>query len=276
MQKIIYEPNQYLKLGVRIWPQMIKELIDHRELLFKLFQRNLAVRFKQVLLGIFWSVLIPVVGIAAFIYLNQAKLFNIGEVHAPYPLYALIGVSIWQLFAVGLNAGCQSLVSAGDMVYKINFPREIIVLSSLAEAVYDFFVKIVLIALLLIYYQFTPYWTVLLFPLALIPLLFFIIGSSFLLALFNAIFRDTAHMLSLGLNLLVFFSPVFYPTTQNNYLLLKLNIVSHLINGPRDLVLSGRMLEPKSYFVASSVSLLIFLMAWRLFHLVETKIPERI
>jgi lipopolysaccharide transport system permease protein len=58
--------------------------------------------------------------LGTFIVLNQSGIFNIGDIDVPYPIYALLGMAFWQLFATGLVAGSNSLVSAGALITKIN------------------------------------------------------------------------------------------------------------------------------------------------------------
>jgi ABC-type polysaccharide/polyol phosphate export permease len=48
------------------------------------------------------------------------------------------------------------------------------------------------------------------------------------------------------------------------------------VNAPRDLIMYGYIKEPVDFFVVSAFSFLLFFVSWRFFHLVETKIPERI
>ena len=125
LKKEVYEPNKHLKLGIKIWGEMFRELFDFRELIWRLFVRDLSARYKQSMLGNIWSVLMPFVAIGTFMYLSRAGIIHIQQTHMPYPLYALIGLTVWQIFATGLSCGANSLIGAGDLISKINFPREV-------------------------------------------------------------------------------------------------------------------------------------------------------
>jgi lipopolysaccharide transport system permease protein len=276
MKTHLYEPNKYLKLGIKIWPQMVKELIDSRELIVRLFIRDFSVKYRQSVLGNFWVIVMPFIAIGTFLYLNKAGIFKIEETSLPYPLFAFIGLSVWQIFSTGLNSGCNSLVSAGDMISRINFPREVLVISSMAQTIFEFLLKSIFMIIFLFIMHYVPHPTALFFPLSIIPLLLLTLGLSFLLSLLNGLLRDTAQMVSLLLTFLMFLTPVLYPISQQHSWLLQFNPLTPLITAPRDLIAYGYITHPLSYAIASIVSLLICLISWRIFHLVETKIPERI
>ncbi len=255
---------------------MFGELYDFHELIWRLFARDLSAKYKQSLLGNAWCLAMPFVAIGTFMYLNHAGILHIQHTSIPYPLYALIGLSIWQIFATGLNSGANSLVGAGDMVTKINFPREVLVIASMAQSVFEFLIKFGLIIVFFCVFKYFPSWKIIFFPIVLLPLLFLTVGLSLVLSLLNGVMRDIGNIVSLLLMFLMFLTPVLYPVPAKNFLLLKFNLLSPLINAPRELMTEGSIHQPVLFGVASVVSLLIFLMAWRIFHLAETKVPERV
>ena len=276
MEKEIYEPNKYLKLGIKIWPTMFGELRDCKDLIWRLFMRDLTAKYKQSVLGCLWVLIMPFIAIGTFMYLNRTGILNIGDVGVPYPLYALIGLAVFQLFSTGLAAGCNSLVSASDMITKINFPRESLVIASLAQPIFEFLIKLILIFLFFIIYKFIPSWEIIFFPLAVIPIIILTLGLSLILSLINGILRDTANVVVLLTSFLMFLTPVLYPIPQEKFYLFSLNPLTPLIAAPRDLIIYGSIQRPLDYFLASVIAILVFFIAWRVFHLAETKIPERV
>jgi len=272
----VYIPNKHLKLGIRIWREMFRELIHTRELTWRFFIRDLSAKYKQSVLGYLWAVIMPFIAIGSFMFLNRTGVINIGKTDVPYPLFALIGLSVWQIFSVGIISGCNSLVKAGGMISKINFPRETLVFSSIAQSIFEFLVRFSLIILFFFIFKFIPPWKILLFPLSLVPIIFLTLGLSLILSLVNSVFRDTANIVSLLATFLMFLTPVLYPTPDKQSLFFKLNPLSPSVNAPRDLIIYGYLKNPIDFFIVSVLSFLIFLISWRIFHLVETKIPERI
>ncbi|MFT5388106.1 MAG: lipopolysaccharide transport system permease protein [Candidatus Omnitrophota bacterium] len=271
-----YYPNRDLKLGIKVWKEMFEELDASKELIWRLFIRDFSVKYRQSFLGYLWAVILPFVTIGVFVYLNRNGVLNIGETDVPYPLFALIGLTVWQIFATGLNSGVNSLVAAGGMITKINFPREALIIASLAQSIFELLVKMGLVVIFCVFFQFKPQIGALLFPFAVIPLLCLTLGLSLLLSMLNALFRDTANTIMLLTTFLLFLTPTLYPLGENPSLFHKLNPLTALINAPRELIIYGTINNPTDFMCSSIFSVLILFIAWRIFHIVETKIPERL
>jgi len=275
VEYIIYEPNKYLKLGVRIWPRMFRELMQSRELIWRLFVRNWSARYKQAALGYVWALIMPFIAIGTFMFLNRAGILNIGATDLPYPLFALIGLTVWQLFATGINSGCNSIVTAGAMISKINFPLESLVFASLAQAIFEFLIKFGLVIVFFFIFKFIPSWGIVLFPLAVIPILVLTLGLSLILSLVNGVLRDTINVVTLLTTFLMFLTPVLYPLSDRS-VLFRLNPLASLVAGPRDLIVHGYIKEPVDFFISTVFSFLVFFICWRVFYVAKTKIPERV
>ncbi|MBF0330301.1 MAG: ABC transporter permease [Candidatus Omnitrophica bacterium] len=271
-----YTANRDMKLGLCVWPVMVRELWQARELIARLFLRSLSARYKQAFLGIAWAVIVPGVAIGTFVFLKRTGIVSIGATDVPYPLFALLGVSLYQLLATGISSSCGALVEAGDMIAKVSFPREVLVIAAIAQAVFEFMVKIVLIALVCVYYQVVPPVGALWSTVAVVPLLCMALGLGLFFSLLNAVFRDTAQALSMILMFAMFLMPILYPVDGAHELFFRMNPLVALIEGPRDLFIYGALRHPTDFFVAGVLSVLVCLIAWRIFHLVETKIPERL
>ena len=275
----IYQPEGQIRMGwLAAGREMLKELVAGRELIWRLFVRDFLAKYKQAALGILWAVIMPVVVIGAFVFMNRAGVLNIGKTSIPYPAYAILGLTIWQLFATGLTTSSNSIIAGGSMVVKINFAKESLVISSLAQSLFDFLIRLVLVVLVFIYYRIVPAWTTIFFPFSLIPLILFTLGLGFIFSLLNCILRDVANVVTLFTSFLLFLTPVLYPVKEEGLLanFTKYNPLASLVNGPRDLIINGKLSQPVEYFAVAIFSLLIFLLGWRIFHLVEPKMAEYI
>jgi lipopolysaccharide transport system permease protein len=109
-----------------------------------------------------------------------------------------------------------------------------------------------------------------------LPMVLLTVGLSLILSLVQGIVRDTAQMVLLLTTFLLFMTPVLYGIPQTNRVWFQLNPLTALVNGPRDMLVCGKLCDPEAFVISSIFALLVFLMSWRVFHLVETKIPERI
>ena len=273
----LYTPNRYLKLGIKIWLKMLRELTGNRELIWRLFVRDFLAKYKQTVLGILWAVIMPLLMIGSFVILNKTGLLNIGKTEVPYPLFALIGLSIWQLFATGLSACANSVLQAGSMVVKVNFPKESLVIAALAQSIFEFLVRLGLLIIVFAIYRITPSWATIFLPLALIPLMLLTLGLGFLFAILNVLMRDIGNIVTLITTFLLFLTPVLYPVPPSRFFaaLNILNPLSALVTGCRELVILGHIKEPQQFLSASLASLVIFLISWKVFYLAESRMPER-
>jgi len=275
---IRYRPGQSKGWGYPVWHEMLSELVDSHELVWRLFLRNFKAKYRQTVLGFLWALIMPLLAVGTFVFLNRAGVLNIGKVDIPYPAYALLGLTVWHIFAGGLRASSNAIVAGGSMVVKINFPKEALVLSSLGEAIVETLVRLALTAFVFTIYKVVPAWTAILFPLSLIPLLLFTLGLGFMLSLLNAVLRDVANIVSLSTTFLLFITPVLYPEPKAAFFkaFTIFNPLAALVSGPRDLVVKGYLTQPISYLFYSGLSLIIFIISWRLFHLAEIRIAERV
>lgn len=274
----IYQSNSQSNIGLSFWKEMFTELLQSRELIIRFSLRDVSTRYKQSVLGILWTFIIPVFTVGTFIYLNYSGIFNLDETSIPYPAYALLGVTLWQLFANGISACTGSLAGAGSLIGKINFAKESLIFSSLGQAIFDFSINAVLVAAVFAIYQITPSWTIIFLPLALIPLILLVLGFGFILSVLNAVIRDTSKIVPLAMTFLLFITPVLYPapTIEPMMTMNKINPIGILVTGARDLVIEGGLTQPVEFMYVSIFSLFLFLFSWRAFHMMEPRIAERI
>ena len=80
----------------------------------------------------------PIITVGIFVFLNRAGILNIGETSVPYPIFALMGISIYGIFSTGLSVCSNSIIGAGSMVVKINFPKISLVIASMGQSLVDF------------------------------------------------------------------------------------------------------------------------------------------
>jgi lipopolysaccharide transport system permease protein len=187
-------------------------------------------------------------------------------------------MTVWQLFASGLGGATQSLVNAGALITKINFPRETLVLAAFGQSVFEFVIRAVLVVAAFALYRVTPHWTIILVPFCLIPLCLFTLGLGFFAALVNGVMRDAGQLVTFLLTFWMFLTPVVYPapTRGAKMWMNVVNPVSPFVIATQDLASRGHLTQPFGFIIGSVVSVVIFLLGWRVFHLTETRIAERV
>jgi lipopolysaccharide transport system permease protein len=258
---------------------MGRELFASRELIWKLFVRDFSSRYRQSVLGVLWAIIMPIITVGMFVGMHRSGILTIGDVGMPYPLYALIGLTIWNLFTVGLTTCTNSVVGAGSMISKINFPKATLIFAASGQSLVEFLIRAVLIMITFIYFEVTPHWEGLLIGfLCLIPIYLTTVGIGFVLSLVTAVIRDILNVLNLGLTGFMLLTPILYPIAGDN-LLARLNVwnpFNYLVNVPRDFFVRGNTEMMYEFLWITGLSLFIFYIGWKLFYLAQTKIAERI
>lgn len=275
----VYFPDKSIKQGyLSLSKEMVREVVNSRWLTGQLFRRNFSAMYRQSLLGVGWAVIIPLVSVGVFIYLNISGLFNVGDISIPYPLFAVAGIALWQLLSVGLILGANSLVSAEMMITKINFARESLVISAVAQGVIPALIQIGVVGVLFAVYQIVPPVTVLLVPLVVLPLLVLTLGLGFILALVNGVLRDVGSGISMLVTFLMFLTPVLYAKPPGGLaaVVSRYNPLYYLVSVPRDLLVFGGTAEWRGFIYSTLFAFIVFFVCWTAFHLTETRIAERI
>jgi lipopolysaccharide transport system permease protein len=276
---VTYEPDNSLKKGyASLFRDIVNEFIINRWLFWQLFKRDFLAVYKQSFIGVFWALIIPLISVGTFVLLNRSGIFVTGSINVPYPVYAVLGMASWQLFATGLISGSNSLVKAGSMVVKINFSKKSLVLASSIQGVVSFAVQLLLGVILCFAYGIIPKWQILFVPMALLPLLLLTFGISMLLAVLNGIMRDVGNVITVLLTFLMFLTPVLYVIPDSGLLaeLMRLNPLSYFISASRQLILYGAIYEWRGFICSSLISVFIFVVCLLAFHLTETRVAERI
>lgn len=258
---------------------MWRELMLSRELVWRLLLRDFSAKYRQSALGVIWAVFIPLVTVGVFIGMNLSGILNVRDIDIPYALYAIIGLTIWNVFTVGLTACTYVLINAGSMIVKINFPKVALVLAASGQCVVELFIRMILVALAFLYFRVSPDWAGLFIGFVfLIPVYLLMTGLGFVLSLTAGVLRDIVNVLNIALMGILLLTPVFYPISGDS-LLARANVwnpFNYLVNVPRDFIIRGRTEFLAEFILTAVFSVIVFYTGWRLFYLAQTKIAERI
>lgn len=258
------------------------EVIGYRTLLWTLAWRDIKVRYKQSLLGIAWSMFIPVSMLMLFSFIFT-RVVNV-KTDIPYPIFAYCGLLPWQFFSLATTNATNSLVANRSLVTKIYFPSEVFPLSTIIASFVDFMAGWAVLALLMMYYSLgsssiTISWTaILIVPVILVQLLF-TAGLSFLLSMGNLFFRDVRYIYSVVITLWMFASSVVYPMKVSNpklQVILNLNPMTSILDAYRDVLLRGKLPDMDTFGYAAIVSVALFLVGWIVFYRMQYKFAEKV
>src|SRR5271165_921863 len=185
---IVIEPGRHER---NYW----SDLWRYRELFRVLAWRDLAVRYKQTVIGVAWAVIRPLLTMVVFtiIFGRIAKLPSDGD--APYPLMVFAGMLPWTFFATGLSEASNSLVSNANLISKVYFPRLIVPTATLVVSFVDFLVTLSMLGLLMAWYRYVPDWRMLMLPV--FTLLGFLasLGPALWITALNVKYRDFRYVI---------------------------------------------------------------------------------
>lgn len=238
----------------------LADLWRYRELLGFLAWRDIKIRYKQTTLGVLWALIQPAVTLAVFTFIF-GKLAAMPAGAAPYPLLVLCGLLPWQLFAAAFTNASGSLVANSHLISKIYFPRLVVPLSSVAVAVIDFCVVLVLLALMFTWFNFLPDWRILFLPLFLLLALLTAVGTGLWLTALTVKYRDFRFVVPFLLQIGLFLSPVGFSSTNipNWRLIYSFNPMVGAIDGFRWSLLRGEpAIDPLN--LAISIGMMLFLL----------------
>jgi lipopolysaccharide transport system permease protein len=238
------------------------DLWRYRELFYILSWRDITVRYKQTVIGIAWAILRPLLTMVVFtvIFGKLAKLPSDG--HAPYPLMVYAAMLPWQFFSSSVSEASHSLITNTQLITKVYFPRIIIPISSVVTSFVDFLISFAILIFLMIFYQFTPSWNILLLPV--FPLLAFLTASGiglYITAL-NVKYRDFRYIVPFIVQFGLYVSPVGFSSSivpENYRLLYSLNPMVGVIDGFRWAILGGASMIYWPGFVLSIGVTVVFL-----------------
>ena len=259
------------------WARMVAQLLGSRELIYSLIYRDIAVKYRQSILGYIWAVLPQLVTVTIFTFLVRYRVIDMGQTDMPYVIHALWSISVWQLFAATLVGCTNSLVNAGTLVTKSNFPKESLVIASIGQPIIDFCIRLVPTIVVMWWLGYAPDVQAVWIPVVLIGVMLLSLGLGFFMAITNLVLRDIGNAVSMLMTFGMFLSPILYPPpVQGLFTWVNvLNPFSPLLITTQEL-LSG---SPLSYPVLLSAvwlgSVLVFLLGWRVFCVALPRICER-
>jgi lipopolysaccharide transport system permease protein len=192
---------------------MILGIWDARELTWILFRRDLKAKYRESYLGYLWLIAPPLTTMLVWVFLNAQRIVQV-ETDIPYPLFVLIGTTVWSSFAGSLMSPLASFKEGAPVFMKLRVAPEAFVLSGFYGSVFDLLIRLFLLIPLFLYFKYIPPFTALLFPLAVIMLLTMGLAAGLSLIPIGGFYGDVGNAVSTFVGLLMFTVPVVYPVPE--------------------------------------------------------------
>jgi lipopolysaccharide transport system permease protein len=274
---VVYSPESQVRSPLKLVRSMLSDLNASRELAWRLFVRDFSARYRQSVLGIFWAFLPALLSGLVFIILQAKNVVNFGKVDMPYPVFAIIGTTLWQIFSESINAPLKAVQNGKAMLTKINFPREALIVAAFYDVLSGVAIKSLVILTVMLFFK-MPLSTGLLYS---IPAVLVVTLLGMALGLFltpiGMLYSDIGSALAVFLPFWFFVTPVVYPPplTFPYSLIATINPVSPLLIGARDLMTKGIILDATLFITVSSCSVIGLFVAWIIYRITMPIIIER-
>lgn len=247
--------------------QMFADLVNSRQLAWRLFLRDLRAQYRQSLLGYVWLFLPPLLNAALPLFLNNEGLFEVGETPIPYPAYLIISTALWQNFVDAVLAPLKITMANRSMLTKINFPREALLLAGMCEVTFNFLLRLLLIIPVMIYCGVSMNGQTLLAVPGFMSLL--LLGSllGILLTPLGLLYGDIQRFLTLSLQFGMWLTPVVYPPSNEGIIgwLSQYNPVSPLLVNTRSWLLGLPADYLSGHLLVAGVCLVLMGGGWVLY-----------
>jgi lipopolysaccharide transport system permease protein len=189
-----------------------RELYAYRDLFRFLTWRSVKVRYTQSAVGIGWAIIQPLFQMITFT-LIFGRLAGLESDGVAYSAFSLVGLVAWTYYSTALINGANSLVSNAHMISKIYFPRLVLPLSDVVAKLFDFGIAMAMTLIALPFLGWAPNWGVLMIPYLVVLMMAAALGFGLWLSALAVQFRDVNHAIGFIVQLLMYASPVVYPTS---------------------------------------------------------------
>jgi lipopolysaccharide transport system permease protein len=263
-------------MGMHFWRGTLTTLFSsiwiHRSLIIQMVRRDVIGRYRGSLMGLLWSFINPILMLAVYTFVFS-EVFKAkwgtggGDDKVDFALILFVGMIVYGIFAESLNRAPGLIVGNANFVKKVVFPLDILPWVAMGATLFHALISVSVWAVLFVVVKGYLNWTIVLLPFVVLPLVFLTMGFSWFLASTAVYLRDVSQTTGIITTVLLFLSPIFYPTSalpERYRDLLALNPLTYPIEQARELLVWGRVPEIGAFLVYTLLSLIVALagFAW--------------
>lgn len=278
LKKTTYSPDSYLRNPGLLAQEMLDDLVACRYLAWRLFVRNVSAQYRQSFLGYIWAFLPPLFVMAVWVFLNSQKIINVEDPGMPYPVFVLTGTVLWQTFVDALNSPLKVVMESKGMLAKINFPREALIFAGIGEVLFNFLIRILLLAGVMAWFQVSVPTTILLVLPGVLALILLGMAFGILLTPLGILYNDIGRTVMIVTQVWFFLTPVVYPLPKSGFAatLTQFNPVTPVLITTREWLTVGSSSQLTGFIVVSGFAIIFLMFGWLLYHIAMPHLIARI
>lgn len=251
MPEAVYTPDSAILHPVRLLRDVASGLWVGRDLAWRLFVRNLRARYRQTVFGYVWAIMPPIALTLLWALLKGNRVVRLdmpGDV--PFAAYALTGFTLWFAFLGALKSPMKAMSGSKNMLEKLCFPREALLVTCLGEVLFDFAIGLGVLMVFLIGTGVPVASTWWLFPLGGAAIVVFGFGLGVLLTPLDMLYKDVSKAIDAFATMWMFSTPLFYAPMKGTagWVINWINPAVPLVVSTRSWLLAG---QPESMYLAA-------------------------
>ncbi len=255
---------------------IIVNLWDYRHLIKKIAISDFKLRYKNSILGFFWSLLEPLLMLAV-LYLVFTNFMRVKIEH--YQLFLLMGIISWNMLGRGTTMSLNCILGKPSLVNKVYFPREVLVLSSCITAFMMTLLEFAVFGIFMLAFAVAPGMPIIYFPFVILAEFLLLLGLSFALAALNVFYRDIQYVWAVILQAGFFAAPIIYPLSfiPEDYLwVIRLNPMTEIIEMQRASVIYSTWPAMTDMVYIITTTLVILAIGYLVFLKLESRFAEEL
>jgi lipopolysaccharide transport system permease protein len=242
-----------------------RSIIEHRQLVGRLVEREVTARFQGSVLGLAWMVLTPLLTAAVFTFvfsavfqarwgLEQSSIFD-------FAIILLVGLAVHGIFAECVGRAPGLIIANSSYVTKVVFPLEILPVVVLLTSLVNASISLTIVVLGQLALNGVLNWTLVFLPVIMLPYLMFVLALLIFFAACGVFLRDLAQIVTLLVTMSLFLTPIFYPLTSVPpafQTAMRMNPLTLIVEQARAVVVQGNLPDFMSlaiYFGCATLAL---------------------
>lgn len=252
------------------------EIWKYRDLVIMFVKRNFSTLYKQTILGPLWIIINPLLTTIMFtiVFGNIAKIPTDG---LPPFIFYMAGNTVWSYFANCLTTTSTTFTANAGIFGKVYFPRLVTPISTVITGLINFTIQFIMFIGFAIYFglngaSIQPNWWIMLTPMLIIQMAFLGLGLGIIISSLTTKYRDLAVLVSFGLQLWMYATPIVYPVSQlsDKYkTLIMLNPMAPIVETFRYAFLGSGKVDVPYLLLSAGITLIVLVIGVMLFSRVE-------
>ena len=273
----IYQKERTIKIGTLL-KASLRDIYKSRFLARQLAERDIRAQYRQSYLGILWAFIMPLTTALVWIILNNSGTIKLSDTGVPYPVYAFSGTLIWSIIVASINSPIQNTMASKSILTKINFPKEALIISGIYKLLFDTFIKVILLVILIFAFGVGFHWSLLLLPITLLGAIIFGTTIGLFLTPLGLLYKDISKLITFGMQFLMYATPVVYviPSSGIMKTLMVWNPITPIVLTARDLIVGFSPQYLWYFLIVVAISIPLLFLALVIYRISIPIIVERL